>query len=92
MPAGQNTVCAISQASLVLCSGHSLQGLLHTPPKLGLKARVLTPPPRRELICQQTKKALWTTVMCRAPDSRFLNGQPEAQITAHTLQSNKHFS
>ena len=43
MPAGQNTVCAINPASLVLCSGHSLQGLVQTPPNLGLKARILTP-------------------------------------------------
>lgn len=43
MPAGQNTVCAISQVSLVLCSGHSLPGLVLTPPNPGLKARILTP-------------------------------------------------
>lgn len=42
MPAGQNTVCAVSQASLVLCSGHSLQGLVQKSPNLGLKARAYT--------------------------------------------------
>lgn len=39
MPAGQNVACAISQASLVQCSGHSLQGLVQPPPNRELQAR-----------------------------------------------------
>lgn len=39
MPAGQNTACAISQASLVQCSGHSQQGLVQPPPNRELQAR-----------------------------------------------------
>lgn len=43
VPEGQNTASAISQASLVLCSKHSLQGLVQTTPSLGLEVRALTP-------------------------------------------------
>lgn len=43
MPEGQNTASAISQASLVLCSRRSLQGLVQMTPSLGLNVRALTP-------------------------------------------------
>lgn len=86
--------CAISQASLVWCSGHSLQSLFQTPPSLGLQARALTSSMKRTIVSAGLKGPM---DHCPVQSSwpRFQNGQLEAQealTIAHEQQPNQHCS